>query len=116
MSHSLEAVMLWLIGVVKELHNVGPSHYGTSGQSARQNFGKAGEIRRDTIESLSSSGAESKSGNDLIEDQDNTVARRDLPQSCQKLAFQGNPSPGGSRGFENCSGNVFVTGKQRLHP
>jgi hypothetical protein len=81
MDDSLEAVMPWLIGVVKELHDIGSSHHRTSRQPARQNLGEARQIRLDTIQSLSTTWTESKSSYHLIKDQDNTVALRDLPES-----------------------------------
>ena len=85
MNHSLEAVVQRLIVVVKELHDGGSPHNRAAGQSACQHLGKAGEIRSDSVQSLRSSGAESKSGYNLVEDQDNIVARRDLPEPRQEL-------------------------------
>src|SRR5262245_5653854 len=115
MDDSLEAVMLRLIGVVEELHDIGSSHHRTSRQPTRQNFGEARQVWCDIIKSLSASRTESKSSHDFIKDQHHTVARCDFPESGEKLTLQRNPAPRGSRGFENDSGDLFVPGKQRVH-
>ena len=94
MNHSLEAVVQRLIIVVKKLHDGSPPHNRAAGQSACQHLGKTGEVRSDSVKSLRSSGAESKSRHNFVEDQDHIVARCDLPEPREELTLQRNPAPG----------------------
>src|SRR5262245_11788591 len=116
MNHSLEAVVQRIIIVVEKLHDGGSPHNRAAGKSACQHLGKTGEVRSDSVQSLRSSGAESKSGYNLVEDQDHVVAGRDLPKSSEELSVQRNPAPGGPRRLENRAGNLFVRRKQCLYP
>src|SRR6185295_16802435 len=71
-------------------HEIGPARDGGERIAARERLAVGGEVGRDAVELLGAAVGEAEARDDLVEDQDDLLAPRDLAKLSEKAGLRRN--------------------------
>ena len=97
-----------------EVHELRTSAVGGEGHASADDLAEGDEVRRDTIVFGRAAEGEPEAGDDLVEDEQGTVCRADVPQEREEAVLRRDDAHVGGDRFHDDGGNVVVRAEQRL--